>query len=308
MPISTQFEAHFASGVTTVARCWVVTRKDGQTYGFTDHDRDLMVGDVLCKADTGLTAHALEQTTGLAVDNTEALGMLNDASISEKDIRAGRFDGAKVDAWLVNWQSPSQKYLQFRGSIGEISRESGGFRAELVGQSEALNKPQGRVFQKNCGAILANKTCGVNLNSATYSIQRPVLSSNNEIEFFFDGMDSYAAGWFNRGRLVVKSGDGVDLVGVIRKDHKLSDGKRKIELWEALRADIQPGDQIRLEAGCDKAAGTCRSKFNNMLNYRGFPTIPGEDWLMSYPTSSGKNDGGELAPSVLDPSDIIGQK
>jgi uncharacterized phage protein (TIGR02218 family) len=40
-----------------------------------------------------------------------------------------------------------------------------------------------------------------------------------------------------------------------------------------------------LEAGCDKRAETCRLKFANFLNFRGFPHVPGEDWLASYPTS-----------------------
>ncbi len=294
MSISPQFEAHFAEGVTTVARCWVVTRKDGVTYGFTDHDRDLMVGSTLCKADTGLTARALEQTTGLAIDNTEALGMLSDASISEKDIRAGRFDGADVTAWLVNWATPSQSYLQFRGTIGEISREAGGFRAELVGVSEALNRPQGRVYQKPCGAILGDGACGVKLSDPAYSIELSVDASDDEISFTVNGADSFAEGWFDRGRLVVVSGEGAGLAGVIRRDLKQPGGSRKIELWEALRADILPGDIIRLEAGCDKTPEHCRLKFNNMLNFRGFPTIPGEDWLMSYPVSDGQNDGSEL--------------
>ncbi|MDA5094410.1 DUF2163 domain-containing protein [Aliiroseovarius sp. KMU-50] len=295
MPISTQFATHLGTGVTSVARCWVVRRKDGETYGFTDHDRDLMVGPVACKADTGLTAHALEQTTGLAVDNTEALGALRDAAISEKDIRAGRFDGAEVEAWLVNWQTPSQNYLQFRGSIGEISRENGAFRAELVGLSEALNRPQGRAFQKPCTAVLGDRSCKVDLNDLSLSVEAPVQSNDQEIKFVFSGLTGFEDGWFERGRLLLKSGEGQGLSGLIRKDEKLVDGTRKIVLWEALRADVAPGDQIRLEAGCDKRVETCRTKFANLLNHRGFPTIPGEDWLMSYPVSSGRNDGRSLA-------------
>ena len=55
------------------------------------------------------------------------------------------------------------------------------------------------------------------------------------------------------------------------------------------------GDMVRIEAGCDRRAETCRLKFNNFLNFRGFPHIPGEDWVMSYPVSSARNDGGSLS-------------
>ena len=51
---------------------------------------------------------------------------------------------------------------------------------------------------------------------------------------------------------------------------------------------------IRIEAGCDKRADTCRVKFGNFLNFRGFPHIPGEDWLTSYPVSSRANQGRSL--------------
>lgn len=296
MPISEQFENHFATGVTTVARCWIMTRKDGETYGFTDHDRDLMVGTVLCKADTGLTAHALEQTTGLSVDNTEALGMLNDASITEKDIRAGRFDGALVEAWLVNWETPSQTYLQFRGSVGELTREAGGFRAELVGQTEKLNTAQGRVYQKPCGAILGDARCKVDLSDPAHFAEVSAIENKSEISFIFEGLSGFAEGWFERGRLIVKTGEGAGLIGVVRKDTVLEGGKRKIELWEAIRAEMQLSDLIRLEVGCSKRSAECQSKFANFLNFQGFPDIPGEDWLMSYPVASEQNDGGALTP------------
>jgi hypothetical protein len=78
--------AHLATGVTSVCRAWTVRRKDGVMLGFTDHDRDLVVDGVACRADTGLTARALQQTTGLSVDNTEAFGALSAAAITEADL------------------------------------------------------------------------------------------------------------------------------------------------------------------------------------------------------------------------------
>ena len=65
---------HLASGTTTIARAWALTRSDGATLGFTDHDRDLAFEGMIFRAEAGLTARALEQVTGLAVDNSEAVG------------------------------------------------------------------------------------------------------------------------------------------------------------------------------------------------------------------------------------------
>jgi len=50
----------------------------------------------------------------------------------------------------------------------------------------------------------------------------------------------------------------------------------------------------QLVAGCDKRMETCRLKFNNFLNFQGFPDLPNEDWMMAVPKSTSANSGGSL--------------
>lgn len=140
--------SHLSSGSTTVCRAWTLRRRDGLMLGFTDHDQDLTVDGVACRADTGMTARALQQTTGLSVDNTEAFGALSTTAITEDDLNAGRYDGAEVQAYLVNWAAPQDFVLQFRGQLGEISRVGGSFKAELRGLTDLLNRPHGPTFSK----------------------------------------------------------------------------------------------------------------------------------------------------------------
>ncbi len=287
------FRAHVERGVTTLARCWAIRRADGVEYGFTDHDRDLSFDGIRFRADSGLTAQALQQTTGLAVDNTEALGALSSAAISEADIAAGRFDGAEVRAWLVNWADVSVRWLQFRGTLGEIRRAGGAFHAELRGLTEALNRPLGRVYQKPCTAVLGDKACRVDLSAPGYATELPVVVAEDARVFRWDALPGFDEGWFARGRLVVLSGAAQGLWGSIKRDHVV-DGVRAIELWQPIPAAIAPGDRVRLEAGCDKRFETCRLKFDNVLNFQGFPDIPGEDWMMAVPKSSDPNTGGSL--------------
>ncbi len=286
-----RFIAHVESGSTTLCRCWAITRKDGVVYGFTDHDMNLAFESITFKADSGLSALALQQSTGLSIDNTEAVGALSDAAVREEDIDAGRFDGADIRAWLVNWSDVSVRWLQFRGSIGELRRSGGMFHAELRGLTEALNRPLGRVYQKPCTAVLGDSACGFDLATSGYSEQRPVEEIENRSVFSWQGMSNFEPGWFARGRLLVESGMAKDLWGLIKHD-RFEDGARVIELWEPLRAEIAMGDVVRLEAGCDKRMATCRLKFNNFINYQGFPDIPSEDWMMAVPKQSGINSGG----------------
>jgi uncharacterized phage protein (TIGR02218 family) len=35
-------------------------------------------------------------------------------------------------------------------------------------------------------------------------------------------------------------------------------------------------------AGCDKRFETCRTKFANAVNFRGFPHLPGNDFVVAY--------------------------
>lgn len=282
---------HLKSGVTTTCRCWALTRRDGVVMGFTDHDRLLAFEGVAFRPDTGLSALALQQTTGLSVDNTEALGALSDAAIREADIEAGRYDGAELRAWLVNWQDVTARSLIFRGTMGELRRAGGAFEAELRGLTDALNVPLGRVYQKACSAILGDRTCTFDLDTPGYVAERPAETVEENRVFRFAEMGGFAEDWFRHGLIRVLSGAAAGLIGLIKRDR--SDGAgRMIDLWHPFGAMVAPGDVLRIEAGCDKRRTTCQFKFDNLLNYQGFPDIPGDDWTITDPTKSPRLDGG----------------
>lgn len=291
--LSSAFQTHVATGTTTLCRAWAITRSDGARYGFTDHDVALEFDGMVFKADTGLSASALAQSTGLSVDNTEALGALSDAAITEADIEAGRFDGAEVRAWLVNWQDVDVRWLQFRGSIGELRRGGGAFHAELRGLTEALNRPIGRIYQKPCTAVLGDAQCRFNTATPGYFADVTLAAGSDGLVFEWPDEGAFEPEWFRRGRLDVQSGAAAGLWGVI-KDDDLTGGTRRIELWQKLRVPLAAGDRVRVVAGCDKRTETCRLKFDNLVNFQGFPDIPGEDWVMSVPRVDGANTGGSL--------------
>jgi uncharacterized phage protein (TIGR02218 family) len=283
--------AHLASGATTVCRVWTVTRRDGTVLGFTDHDCDLQVEGVLCRADTGLSARALQQTTGLSVDNSEAVGALSDAAIAEGDLSAGRFDGAEVRTFLVNWQAPEERLELFRGSFGEVTRSEGRFQVELRGLSEALNQPQGFSYLPTCSAVLGDGRCRFDLAAPGYRIEAAIERVEGGSAFLLNASPAFDDRWFEGGRVEAVTGQAAGLIGVVKSDRRLPGGRR-IELWQSLGADPVAGDILRISAGCDKLAATCRTKFGNFLNFRGFPNVPGEDWLASYPVPDRPNSGG----------------
>lgn len=293
MALDPALAAHLATGVTNLCRCWAVQRRDGVTFGFTDHDKDINFGGVLFRADTGLTGQAIQQTTGLSVDNSEAMGALSDASVTEADLVAGRFDSASVRTWLVNWQAPAERHLLFDGTIGEVQSGGGAFRAELRGLSERMNLPQGRVFQRQCSANLGDSACKVSLAGEPFVATGQIATVLGRQEFTLSGLGGYAADWFARGHFEMVSGSATGLAAMIKSDDLIGT-EHQVSLWQELRAAPAVGDQVRLRVGCDKRADTCRDKFNNFLNFRGFPHIPGEDWLMAYPRNGDANAGGSM--------------
>lgn len=281
--VSDELQARLDSGATTMCRCWLVVRRDGLRFGFTDHDRDLSVDDDLFRAGSGLDASVLEASAGLSVDNAQAVGALSDVGLTEADILSGKYDGAEVWHWLVDWSAPELKMLLFRGFLGEIRRGTGAFEAELRGITDVLNKPLGRMYLRECDRVFGDSICGADADDPTFSADVSVSAIDGKRQISFDGLSGFQDGWFTNGVIRWTSG----ALSLVKND-----AVGKLETWEEV--DVSVGDTARIIAGCDKQAETCRVKFGNFLNFRGFPHIPGEDWVTAYPSSGEAHDGGSL--------------
>jgi len=283
-------QARLKEGVSTICRAWVVTRRDGVSIGFTDHDLDLAFEDVTFEAGAGMDAGAVERSTGLSVDNTVALGALTSDRVSEADILAGRYDGAKVRQWLVDWSDVDARMELFRGTIGEVRASGGAFEAELRGLAEALNHPVGRAFLKTCDRVLGDTKCGVDTSDPTYSVTASVVSVTDQLIIGWEDSYGYQTGWFTGGALTWETGANAGISALVRRDTG-SGTDRVMTLWAEARAEAVVGDTFRVVAGCDKYIETCAAKFDNAVNFRGFPHMPGEDWVTAYPKQGTSHDG-----------------
>lgn len=289
--IEPELQARLETGVTHLCRCWRVRRTDGVALGFTDHDRNITFDGQVFRASSGMAAGALESANGLSVDNAQALGALSDAAVREEDIRSGRFDRARMEHWLVDWQRPELRILLFRGEFGEIRRADGAFEVELRGLSERLNVPVGRSILRTCDRILGDGKCRVDLSRAEYTAEAAVLSDSAGTRITSGGLGAFAPAWFAQGTLTWITGANAGLSAVVKADVLGPEGVRTLDLWQQPPEAVLAGDRFRVVAGCDKRAGTCRAKFSNFLNFRGFPHIPGEDWVTAYPKSEAIHDG-----------------
>jgi uncharacterized phage protein (TIGR02218 family) len=196
-----------------LCHAWLVTRSDGLRLGFTDHDRPLSVGGVACSAASGWTAGAAEAALGLQPGSAAVAGALSDGAVSEAELEAGVWDGARVELRRVDWERPELFVSLWKGRISRVSRAGERFKAEVEGPLALLDRVAGRTYGRTCDAALGDTRCGVDLAAF-------------------------------------------------------------------------PG------ASCDKRFGTCRDVFSNAASFRGFPDIPGDDFLTLTPAEGGRHDGG----------------
>jgi uncharacterized phage protein (TIGR02218 family) len=283
--------ASLATETTTLCRCWRLQRRDGIVLGFTDHDVAIAFDGVTFEPDSGLTRTALERSLGLSLDNMEAAGALRSDAISEADLARGLYDGAALQQWVVDWSDARSRDLSFAGVVGEVRRGALGFEVDVSGLADVLNLPQGRVFLRGCDAALGDARCGVALTGAMRGAGS-VSDVRGERGFVVAGL-SAAEGWFSLGRLTWTGGDNAG-ESVAVHAHAIRQFKHVITLWRAPNAPIEAGDAFDIVAGCDKSAETCRAKFANIVNFRGFAHMPGEDWSAGYPAQGEVHDGGSL--------------
>jgi uncharacterized phage protein (TIGR02218 family) len=282
------------SGVTTLARCWVLIRSDGETLGFTDHDEDILLGSVTCRAGSGVAGSEATARLGLAVGGSEIAGALADEALNEAELAAGLYDGAALEIHLVDWSEPALNLLLAKGTIGEVRREGNAFAAEMRGLADRLSQVSGRRFTATCSADLGDARCTVDLDNPLYRGTGSVLSVSGSSNFAAAGLEGFADGWFTAGKLSWTSGANMGLAVEV-KVHRAADDGVHLSLWQAVPEPIADGDAFIVSAGCDKRYSTCRDRFANTVNFRGFPHIPGNDFVIRYavPGEPG-NDGGSL--------------
>lgn len=279
--LSDSFAAHLLSGATTLCWCWRLTRRDRVRLGFTDHDRDISFDGTTFEAVAGFEAGEISASIGLGVDNLEVDGAITSDRLAPADLESGLYDDARIEIFRVNWQAPGERVLMRAGSLGEVKQAGGAFTAEIRGLSHYLQQPKGRLFQFACDTDLGSKACGIDLSQPTYRATGEVVEVRSARRIRVTLPRRYAGGWFARGLARVTRGAAKGFGAEVRSHSVAADGDW-LTLWAAPVAGFAVGDVLVLTAGCDKQFSTCRDRFANAPNYRGFPHMPGNDFVGAF--------------------------
>jgi len=290
--IPTALQTHLDTGVTTLCNAWKITRRDLTVLGFTDHDRNLTVASVLYNGQQAFSGTELNESLGLSVDNQDIAGGIDSALVTEADIEAGEYDGALVEHYRVNWSDPTQYVLLKRFRMGEITRTLSAFTAEIRSLAADLDQPVGRVYGYKCDAVVGDARCGVDLDTASFKGTATVTSSPARNTIKTTGLSAFSDGWFDHGVIVFTSGANTGRSLPV-KVH-FGGGTQSLVFWEPAPEDFDVGDAFTVTAGCDLLFATCKSKFSNPSNFRGFPHMPDDSVIVRYPNTgdSGLDGGG----------------
>jgi uncharacterized phage protein (TIGR02218 family) len=154
---------------------------------------------------------------------------------------------------------------------------------------------RGRLYRKGCDAQLGDLKCGVSLNVPAFQAAGTVGLMRSPTEFEVTGLGAFDSGWFTDG--VLQWNSGLESGGIYRVSvHTKSGATVALLLGDEPRVPILAGVTFSVKAGCDKSFDTCKSKFANSLNFRGFPHIPGNDQAYAYARDGMNFDGGPVVP------------
>ncbi len=277
-------------GSKTLARLWEVIRKDGLIQRFTNFDRDIEVpGFGLFISTPSFSPQAIMNTTGVGISNTEVKFVFtSDESTGfiERDVVAGLYDNAKFSIHVVDWEHPEYGTMALMyGNIGNVSWSNDGTGSfTCSGILSSGDKYLGELYSPSCRADLFDNRCKLPVTGFSWSDSVSVGGSNMVFQFI-NGDTNLVEGVLNGGTIVFDSINAANAAAAMEiLSHTITGvDNHIITLILPLPREIQVVDNFIAYAGCDKRRETCKGKFNNLVNFRGEPWVPGSDATINYP-------------------------
>ena len=189
--VEAAFQTHIDGECTTLATLWRVTRTDEAQFFFTDHDREVLINvddvadtdnDQAYVAETGFTRSSITNTADLSVDSMNIESLLDASGVLERDVRAGLWDFAEIEVFMVNWDDHTDGVMQLRrGYLGEISIRDEIYFAELRGLIQVLQQNVGDIYTPGCRATHGDPACGHDLSTTTQTTEVDTIDADNRI-------------------------------------------------------------------------------------------------------------------------------
>lgn len=275
--------------------CWMLRLdlRDGTVIGLTEHELDLNfdlgdgAGTVRYRANPGLILSDIVQAAGFDADNFEfsvPLQAVGQGSFTLQAVEGGRFAGADVRLFRINWRAPSQGPVRWMlGNVTEGRPDGGVATFEVRSEKDKLNQTVGEVITPQCRTWHGSPLCG----RTPENVIGTVTSVTDDMQFAVSYSGSFANDYFNFGKATFLTGA---LAGTMPMDIHKWTAAGAVVMYEALADDPKVGDTLKLERGCPRNRPACIAR-NNILNFRGEPDLPGTDKIIRQTIPGQGSDG-----------------
>lgn len=277
------------SCVTGRAQCWRITRVDGTVFAYTTHDQPITSMGTTFNPCDSLRASASGQSASVnkvGAGDIEAVGLISDDGLTDEDLYAGLFDGASVEVFEIDWNTPTTVKRLTRGIVASV--EHGGASYKLTVTTPGLRlsqKPLLTTYSPACRHVFGDANCGIALGPLTVTGTVTTTygrESVNQLSFrrFEDSTRAEAVDYFNGGVITWTSGLNTGVKSEVK-----AFAATVFELWDILPNEIGLNDAYSLTPGCPKTVLACQTKWasSNIVNFGGFPSMPGTDVLAQTP-------------------------
>lgn len=266
--------AKYQLGTTTLCTCFKATLTDGTVIRGTQHDTDIEFppgSGFVYESSMGYSPSDIVNSLDLSPDNLEISGFLASPAITQSDVRSGRWDYAEIEMFEVDYTDLTLgRHIPRKGTLGEVRADRSKFTTELRGLTQKLSRRVIQITTKECTNDLGDAKCQVDMGPRTMT--GSIVDSVIDRRVFMDAaraleVDDLCTG----GKCTFVTGLNAGLSMEVRR----SQSTGRIELAQAMPFDITAGDQYTITWGCTKRFGEdCLGKFNNGVNFGGFPHLP----------------------------------
>ena len=270
IPIALQ--NHLDQESTTLCHLFKVVCKDGTVLGYTDLDVDVTYDDgqgpVVYRADNGVARERMQSTADLSVDNSEISGYVADAGVTEQQIRAGLFDYARFRVYRVNYMDLAAGHeIHSAGTFGQPTFSNHSFRIELRSLTQQLKQPISKLYSLTCRAQFGDSQCKKEFVWVEATVT--AVDAIEQDRLFTAAALDQPEHHFRPG--VIEVLDGAN-AGVQMEVDAFKGGAVTLSL--PLPYPLTVGTAFRIRQDCDKTFEMNKTRFNNVLNFRGEHLIP----------------------------------
>lgn len=276
---------HYAGASPTMAVCVKITPQTGSAIGFTTASFDIsgLTGHsgVTFRNTTGVAASQLETAGGTHASNIELTTILSANGITEAELNTPKWQGAEVDAFLINYEAPTMGQLVLPVSGGRLAdfkiQVPLTVTSEARGINNALLNSFGRVTAPLCVADFGDSWCKLDLVALGYvKTGHLVTNVGTATVFVVAGLAGVGVDYFKNGKVLFTDGPNTGLPAFEVKSFDNSTGE--FTLHRATPYPVVVGVTVTATRGCQKRLADC-SGYNNIANNRSFPFVPLEKAL-----------------------------